>query len=68
MVTKDEALVISAYTHTIMVRDFGEFRTFVEEVFERNVSDEEMARNDFWEELRRRVYPRFLELCRAANV
>jgi hypothetical protein len=64
--TKQEALIISAYTGILMV-DFGDFHKYVEELLNRPVYTHEMAVKTFWDDLQERLKPQFLELCEGAN-
>jgi len=60
--TYEEKLIISAYTSFIMV-DFDEVHEFIEEIMGRPVFTFEMADKDFYERLRKKLKPKFIELC-----
>lgn len=60
--TKEQALVISAYTGFLVVNDFGDLHEYVEQVMERGVWTHEFANKGFMEELREKLKPEFLKL------
>jgi hypothetical protein len=60
--TKEQALVISAYTGFLVVNDFSDLHEYVEKVMERPVWTSEFANKGFMEELREKLKPEFLKL------
>lgn len=60
--TKQEKLVVSAYTGILMTT-FSEFHDFVEKQMSRPVYTHEFADKEFTEELKASVKEDFLKLC-----
>ena len=61
--TKQEKLIISAYTGVLMVSD-GDFRKFAEMILKRSIQDYEFVTQSFWETLRQKTKNKFMELCK----
>ena len=62
--TKQEKLIVSAYTGILMT-DFSEFHGFVEKRLGRPVYTHEFASKELMEELKASVKADFLKLCAA---
>lgn len=61
--TKQERLIVSAYTSVLMC-DFSEFQIYVEQLLQRPVFTHELAMADVWQEIKEKSKPAFLALCR----
>ena len=60
--TKQERLIVSAYTGVLMC-DFSEFQTYVEQLLQRPVFTHELAMDDVWREIKEISIPAFMALC-----
>ena len=60
--TKQEKLIVSAYTGVLMV-NMDELQTFIEEKLGRPVWTHELASDNVWQELHAALKPEFLKLC-----
>ena len=60
--TKQERLIVSAYTGVLMC-DFSEFQTYVEQLLQRPVFTHELAMYDVWREIKEKSKPAFMALC-----
>lgn len=60
--TKQERLIVSAYTGVLMC-DFSEFQTYVEQLLQRPVFTHELAMDDVWREIKEKFKPAFMALC-----
>lgn len=61
--TKQERLIVSAYTGYLMVKP-DDFNKYVNEVMGHPVYTHEMAEDSFWEELHMKVHDDFINLCK----
>jgi len=62
-VTKDEKLIVSAYTGVLMC-DMGDLQNYIEGVLGRPVWTHELADHDVVEEIKAKVKDDFLALCK----
>lgn len=60
--TKQEKLIISAYTSYLMV-NIDEFQAFVESTLEHPIWTHELAEKEIFDELRKKLRPQFIALC-----
>lgn len=60
--SKEQALLISAYTGFLVVNDFSDMHQYVEKVMGRSVWTHEFADKEFNKELREKLRPDFLKL------
>ena len=60
--TKEQALLISAYTGFLVVNDFGDVHQYVEKVMGHPIFTSEFANKGFMEELREKLKPQFMAL------
>ena len=60
--TKNEKLIVSAYTGVLMV-DWGELLDFAEEKLNRPILAKEVDTEEFFEELRNAIEDDFTKLC-----
>lgn len=60
--TKNEKLIVSAYTGVLMV-DWGELLDFAEEKLNRPILAKEVDTEEFFEELRNTIEDDFTKLC-----
>lgn len=60
--TKDEKMIVSAYTGVLMV-EMSDFHKWVEEFLGHHVWTHEFATQDFWDRLKEQVKGEFLKLC-----
>ena len=60
--TKNEKLIVSAYTGVLMV-DWGELLDFAEEKLNRPILAKEVDTEEFYEELRNAIEDDFTKLC-----
>lgn len=61
--TKDEKLIVSAYTGVLMC-DMGDFQKYIEDVLGRPVWTHELADHNVVEEIKAKVKDDFLALCK----
>lgn len=61
--TYRECVIVSAYTGYLMC-DFSDVHAYIEEKLGRPVFTHELAKNEVCAEIRKRVYPDFIALCR----
>lgn len=61
--TKQERLIVSAYTGYLMVKP-EEFIKYINEVMDRSVYTHEMGDDTFWDELHMKVHDDFIKLCK----
>jgi hypothetical protein len=62
--TKQESLVLSAYTGYMLCKDFSEFHKYIEQVMERPVFTHELADDRFTKELSDKVKPDMLHIIK----
>lgn len=62
--TKQESLVLSAYTGYMLCKDFSEFHNYIEQVMERPVFTHELGDDRFVEELSDKVKPDVLDIIK----
>lgn len=60
--TKQERLIVSAYTGVLMC-DFSEFHSYVEQLLQRPVLTHELALEGVQKEIKEKVQSAFLMLC-----
>lgn len=60
--TKHEKLIVSAYTGYLMI-NVDEFMKYVSKIYGRNIFTHEMATDEFWDNLQKKVYDDFKKLC-----
>lgn len=60
--TKEQALLVSAYTGFLCVNDFSEVHEFAEKAMERPVFTHEFADPEFYKDLRSVLRAEFLQL------
>jgi len=60
--TREEGLIIGAYTGVLMSPSFSDLHTFIEEIMERPVLTHEMGDKDFMNELKEKVKPQFIQV------
>lgn len=67
--TKRECAIVMAYTGVCMLagEDFGIFHKYVEQVMGAPVYTHELAFEEVQDEIKRRVWPDFLQLCATAT-
>lgn len=61
--TKQEKLIVSAYTEYLMV-DFNELQDYLSELLGRPIFTHELADDKVLQEIHAKVTPLFLELCK----
>jgi len=64
--TKQEAIVISAYTGVLMC-DFADMHKYIERIMGRPVWTHEMADNAMMEQIRERARPDFVDICKGVT-
>lgn len=62
--TKEEAILLSAYTGYLLVSDFAKVHKFCEETFGRPILTHEFADNDVQNEIREKLRPQIMELVK----
>ena len=60
--TEEQAYILTATTG-IGCMDFSKFHEIAEKELGRPIFTHEMARTEFWEEIRSKVKDRFIEIC-----
>lgn len=60
--TKQEAIVVSAYTGILMC-DFGDMHEYIEKVMGRPIWTHEFADYKLWDQIKEKVKPDFLRIC-----
>ena len=61
--TKQEKIIVSAYTGVLMC-DFDDMHKYIEEKMQRPVFTHELGNENFLEELKEKVKPDFIEICK----
>ena len=61
--TKQEAIVVSAYTGFLMC-DFSDMHEYIEKKLGRPVWTHEFANKNIWTEIREKIRPDFLKICK----
>jgi hypothetical protein len=62
--TKQEAIVCSAYTGVLFVKDFSDVHRYIEEIMGRPVWTHEMASKELWAEIKEKARPDFMEILK----
>lgn len=65
--TKEQALLLSAYTGVLLCESFGDLHEYIEKIVERPVFTHEMAEKDFWEKVKEKLKPQILEIIYKKN-
>jgi hypothetical protein len=60
--TKQEGLIVSAYTGFLLVQNFGDVHEFIEKTLERPVFTHELANDSVLVEIREKLYPKIVEI------
>ena len=60
--TKNEAILISAYTGFLLTKDFNDVLAFCEELLGRQVFSHELAKKEVVEEIRKRCEPMIIAI------
>jgi hypothetical protein len=60
--TKKEAVLVSAYTATLLTNDFGDVHKFCEELLEKPIFTHEFADKKVWEQIKEKCKPLILEM------
>ena len=60
--TKNEAVLISAYTKTLLTKDFSDVHKFCEDLLGRPIFTHEFAFDDVWKEIKEKCYPLVLAM------
>ena len=60
--TKDESVLISAYTGFVICKDFSDIHKLIEEKLERPVFTHELGNEDTYKEIRAKLLPDIKEL------
>lgn len=60
--TKDQALLISAYTGFMCVREFSDLHAYIEKILGRSVFTHEMADKQLFVEIREKLKDQFMDL------
>lgn len=60
--TKEQALLISAYTGFLCVREFADLHAYIEKVLDRPVFTHEMADKELFVEIRAKLKEQFMDL------
>lgn len=60
--TKKEAVLVSAYTATLLTNDFADVHKFCEELLERPIFTHEFADKKVWEQIKAKCEPLILEM------
>ena len=60
--TKQEGLIISAYTGYLLVENFGDVQGFIEKMLERPVFTHELAEDSILVEIREKLYQKIVEI------
>ena len=60
--TKEEALIISAYTGYLLVSDFSEVHNFCEQTLGRPIFTHEFADHNFQEKIKEKLHPKIKEI------
>jgi hypothetical protein len=60
--TKEQAIVLSAYTGILLCDDFGEVHEYIEKILERPVWTHELASKEVWEQIKEKSKPDFMKL------
>ena len=60
--TKKEAVLVSAYTATLLTNDFADVHKFCEELLERPIFTHEFADKKVWEQIKEKCKPLILEM------
>lgn len=62
--TKQEAILISAYTGYLLTKKFQDVHKFIEETLGRPVQTIEMGNDKFMEQLKQKLYPQIIEMIK----
>ena len=62
--TKKEAVIVSAYTSTLLTNDFADVHKFCEELLERPIWTHEFSDKKVWEQIREKCKPLILEIIK----
>lgn len=65
--TKEQALLLSAYTGVLLCENFSDLGEYIEKIAERPVFTHEMGKEDFCEELKEKLKPQILEIIYKEN-
>lgn len=60
--TKKEAVLVSAYTATLLTKHFSDVHKFCEELLERPIFTHEFADHEMWEQIKEKCKPLILEM------
>lgn len=60
--TKQEGLILSAYTGYLLVKNFGDVQEFIERALDRPVFTHELAEDSVLAEIREKLYPQIVEI------
>lgn len=60
--THEEAIILSAYTGTLLVKDFSEVHAYIEKLLERPVYLHELAYTEVWYKIREKLWPKICEM------
>lgn len=62
--TKDEAVLISAYTGFLLTKDFSDVHKFCEELLGRPIWTHEFASEKLWNEIKEKCKPLIIEMIK----
>jgi hypothetical protein len=65
--TKEQALLLSAYTGILLCDSFGDLHQYIEKIAGRPVFTHEMGHTKFMEELQEKLKPQILEIIYKSN-
>jgi hypothetical protein len=60
--TKEQAVLISAFTGILCCKSFGDVHEYIEKVAGRPVFTHEMGNRDFMEKIKEKVKPEFIKI------
>lgn len=63
--TKEESLIISAYTGYLFTKQFSEVHEYIEKVLERPVFTHELASEEVNKEIREKLKPKIIEMIKS---
>ena len=62
--TKEESIIISAYTGFMLTKNFSDIHEFIEKTLERPVFTHEMANKNLLIEIQKKLSPKIIELIK----
>jgi hypothetical protein len=63
--TKEESLIVSAYTGYLFTKQFSDVHEYIEKVLERPVFTHELASEEVNKEIREKLKPKIIEMIKS---